>query len=123
MPEQNEIDDAAVVNAFVSYLAKDRYPGIQVDARPDLDNRRSSDIDAVAGRLAIEHTSIDTIENQRRNSAWFAKIALPLEDRFRSKLAVSTSPDLSVRGCHSRTGLEGHAGCFRRVDIFDGSVT
>ena len=86
MSEKSELDDAVVVDAFVSHLTKDRYPGIKVDARPDLDNRLTSDIDAIAGPLAIEHTSIDTIENQRRDSAWFGKVALPLEERYRSCL-------------------------------------
>src|SRR4029453_16125259 len=86
MSEKSELENALVVDAFVSHLAKDRYPGIKVDARPDLNNRRSSDIDAIAVPLAIEHTSIDTIGNQRRDSAWFGKVAQPLHERFRSSL-------------------------------------
>jgi len=77
-----DLTDADVVEAFVAHLAEQRYPGIRVDARPDVDNRDSSDIDAIAGPLAIEHTSVDTLQNQRRNSAWFGAVAAPLEERF-----------------------------------------
>jgi len=45
--------------------------GLQVDRWPDEETRDSKDIDAEAGDFAIEHTSIDTIANQRRDSAWF----------------------------------------------------
>jgi hypothetical protein len=67
--QTNESADAAVVDAFVAHLAEQRYPGIQVESRPDVENRNSSDIDAIAGPFAIEHTSVDTVEHQRRNSA------------------------------------------------------
>lgn len=36
-------------------------------------SRKTSDIDAIAGYFAIEHTSIDTLPNQRRDSDWFRK--------------------------------------------------
>lgn len=50
----------------------------QVTNRPDVDNRDSTDIDAIANsrgfeRLAIEHTRIQSLENQNRDSAWFMK--------------------------------------------------
>ena len=82
----SELDDVAVVDAFVAHLAESRHPGILVDSRPDVDNRSSSDIDAIAGPLAIEHTSIDTLENQRRDGSWFGEVAQPLEDEFRDRL-------------------------------------
>jgi hypothetical protein len=80
------LTDAEVVETFVAYLAEHRFPGIRVDGRPDVDNRNSEDIDAIAGPLAIEHTSVDTVENQRRNSAWFGRVAEPLEARFAGRL-------------------------------------
>jgi hypothetical protein len=67
----SELGDAGVVEGFVSFLADQRHPGLRVEARPDVDNRNAADIDAVAGPLAIEHTSIDTRENQRRDGSWF----------------------------------------------------
>jgi hypothetical protein len=38
-------------------------------------------------RSAIEHTSIDTLENQRRHSSWFGGVVQPLEDEFRDQLS------------------------------------
>ena len=46
------MDDAEVVAAFVAHLADEGHPGLTVDARPDLDNRDSSDIDAIAGGMS-----------------------------------------------------------------------
>jgi hypothetical protein len=67
--------DRDVIDAFVAYLSKHGYPGLQIDRRPDEKNRCSTDIDAIAGHFAIEHTSIDTIPNQRRDSDWFMRAA------------------------------------------------
>lgn len=49
-----------------------------VTRRPDLDNRGSADIDAVAesaglAPLAIEHTKIQSLQDQSRDSAWFMR--------------------------------------------------
>jgi hypothetical protein len=62
------------------YLGRNANPGLKVNARPDEVNRLSSDIDAIAGPFAIEHSSIDTVLNQRRDSAWFLKVVKVLED-------------------------------------------
>ena len=82
----DELTDAMVVDAFVAYLAEQRNPGLQVESRPDVTNRSSADIDAIAGPFAIEHTSIDTIENQRRDGSWFGAVAEHLEEAFRGDL-------------------------------------
>lgn len=65
------MNDQDVINAFVAYLGKVGFPGLKVDRWPDKENRKSRDIDAIAGPFAIEHTSIDTLPNQRRDSDWF----------------------------------------------------
>jgi hypothetical protein len=80
------LDDGAIVAAFVAYLSENGHVGLSVDRRPDLENRESSDIDAIAGAFAIEHTSVDTIEHQRRDGTWFSRVVQPLEDRFRNVL-------------------------------------
>jgi hypothetical protein len=80
------VDDRAVVAAFVAHLSRGGQPGLSVECRPDLQNRGSSDIDAIAGPFAIEHTSVDTIENQRRDAAWFTGVVQPLENQFRGSL-------------------------------------
>jgi len=73
------LDDKTVIKCFVAQLKKTGMPNLRIDRWPDDENRASPDIDAMAGRFAIEHTSIDTVENQRRNSAWFMKIVEGLE--------------------------------------------
>jgi hypothetical protein len=71
----DKLDDKAVVDVFITYLKNNGYPNIEIDdlIRPDENNRNSKDIDAIIDNLAIEHTSIDTIANQRRDSDWFLK--------------------------------------------------
>lgn len=66
---QPSLTDKEVVSLFVDYLARNGNPGLTVNAWPDEGNRQSSDIDAVAGPFAIEHSSVDTMANQRRDSA------------------------------------------------------
>lgn len=74
------------------HLAGGKYPGVKVDRRPDEENRAGPDIDAIAGHLAIEHTSVDSIPDQRRNSEWFMQAVGALKDeveglRFRLNIA------------------------------------
>ena len=77
------MDDKAVVAAFVGALRASAFPALQVDRVPDDENRDSPDIDAIAGPLAIEHTSVDTLARQRERSAWFMQVAGPLEAVFK----------------------------------------
>ena len=66
----------AVINAFVECQKCLRgYQSLTVDRWPDKENRQSPEIDAIAGPLAIEHTSIDSITNQRRDDDWFSRFA------------------------------------------------
>lgn len=68
------LKDSCVIDRFVAYLRKNGYPNLQVDRRPDEENRVSPDIDAIAGPFAIEHTRIDTLPDQSRNNDWFDKV-------------------------------------------------
>lgn len=81
---QQKLTDKKVIGLFVKYLADQGHHGIEVDAWPD--EERPSEIDAIAGPFAIEHTSVDTIPNQRRDGAWFVRVVKPLEDEFRCRL-------------------------------------
>jgi hypothetical protein len=80
------MNDCDVINVFVAYLRENSHPGLQVDRWPDKENRDSADIDAIAGPFAIEHTSIDTLPNQRRDSDWFIRAAGGLEQELPSTL-------------------------------------
>ena len=46
---------------------------------PDKENRNSPDIDAIAGPYAIEHTSIDTVANQRQADHWYMRVVEGLD--------------------------------------------
>ena len=74
------MNDCDVINFFVAYLRENGHPGLQVDRWPDKENRGTADIDAVAGHFAIEHTSVDTVPNQRRDSNWFKQVVDGLEN-------------------------------------------
>ena len=71
--------DCAVVEAFVAHLAANGYPGLRVDKWPERENRRSPQIEAIAEKFAIEHTSIDSLPNQRGKSDWFMRVTGRLE--------------------------------------------
>jgi hypothetical protein len=71
--------DHEVVEEFVAHLAANGYPGLCVEKWPERENRKSPDIDAIAGPFAIEHTSIDTLPNQRGKSDWFMRVVNNLE--------------------------------------------
>ncbi len=60
------MNDRSVIDAFVAHLREEGYPDLRVERRPDDENRESSDIDAITGPFAIEHTSIDTLPNPYR---------------------------------------------------------
>jgi hypothetical protein len=83
--------DHEVVEAFVAHLAANGYPGLCVDKWPERENRKSPDIEAIAGQFAIEHTSIDTLPNQRGKSHWFMRAAGELEKEL-PKLPFFVAP-------------------------------
>ena len=94
--------DWEVIDAFVAHLGMNGHPGLQVDRRPDKENSNSSDIDAIAGHFAIEHTSVDTLTNQRRDSNWFVRAAGGIETELPSKpdfrLSITLEYDAVVKG-------------------------
>ena len=85
------MEDCTVIDEFVRYLERHGYPDLKVDRCPDMENRNSPDIDAVAGPFAIEHTSIDTLANQRRNADWFSKVTEGFEEEFSDQLPFHLS--------------------------------
>jgi hypothetical protein len=84
------LTDSEVISAFVAFMQKTSHAGLRVDRWPDKEN--DGDIDAIAANLAIEHTSIDTLLHQRRDSDWFMKAAgslqeeIPVKPPFRLKI-------------------------------------
>jgi hypothetical protein len=58
--------DREIVEQFVEHLRVDGQPDLKIDSWPEDDNPGQSVVEAIAGNLAIEHTSIDTLPDQRR---------------------------------------------------------
>lgn len=86
MQVQNK-QDTVVVNDFVKHLREHGHPEIRIDRIPNEENRSTRDIDAIAFPFAIEHTSIDAVENLRRNQDAFARFATPLRNALDGQVA------------------------------------
>ena len=69
-----------IICAFVSHLGGLKgVPNLSVDRWPDKENRTEPEIDAIAGDFAIEHTSIDSVANQRQLNDWFLRVVKGLD--------------------------------------------
>ena len=80
------MSEREVIEAFVAHLRGRGHPGLRVERWPDEENRGSPDIDAVAGAFAIEHTSVDTLPQQRRDGEWFTRVVSGLEAELQTPL-------------------------------------
>ena len=66
------MSEQEVVVAFVSHLGLLMgHSSLSVDRWPDKENRTEPEIDAISGDFAIEHTSVDSVANQRQLSDWY----------------------------------------------------
>ncbi len=92
------INGKHAVDFFVSHLSQNLYPNLKIDQRPEDTNRNSREIDAIAGPFAIEHTSIDTILNQRRDAVWFSKALGNLEAEISNKIAYRLNITIPYEG-------------------------
>ena len=92
--------DRDVINAFVHHLEGLGHPRLRVERWPEDDNQvpRDMRIDAIAGPFAIEHTSIDTVPEQRAHSARFDRVLGNQEERLRGKLTfrLTVAPENSA---------------------------
>jgi hypothetical protein len=114
-----KFSDKEVISLFVKYLANENYPGLEVDTWPDEKTRQSAEIDAIAGNFAIEHTSVDTIPNQRRDSAWFEQVVKPLEDEFRCTLPFGLNLTLPYEGIQTGQDWSGITNALRNWVLND----
>ena len=81
--------DYEVIDAFIKYLREHGHPELTISCRPEKENDTKIDamIDAIAGPLAIEHTSIDISPDQRRNSDLFNRAVGGLHKEFSGQLS------------------------------------
>jgi hypothetical protein len=98
--------DKEVLNAFVEHLREHGHPELQIEYYPDLENRGSSEIDAIAFPFAIEHTSIDTVKHQRRNQDWFGRFANPLREALNNAVPFYLNLMLTYDSIERGPGLD-----------------
>ena len=86
----NPRQEGDAIKVFVRYLAEKLYPGLQIAEWPDKTNTSTADIDAVAEagsqRIAIEHTSADSLPDQRLHDDRFMKAIGYLENELSGQL-------------------------------------
>jgi hypothetical protein len=85
------MNDRDVIRAFVAYLQENGHPNLEVERWPEDENRVSKEIDATAGALSIEHTSIDTLPNQRRDSDWCIQVVGGIEYELHNSIPFRLS--------------------------------
>lgn len=78
-----------------------------MDARPDEEDRTATAIDAIAGSLAIEHTSVDTVVGQRRESARFMEVIGDLEAEVGRQLGFRLSITFPYDGVNTGQNWSG----------------
>lgn len=81
-------NEGDVIEEFVAFLAANGHPGLKVDQWPDREpaNRNKKAIDAIAGQFAIEHTSIDALDEKRARDAEFMRALGDLEAELTGSL-------------------------------------
>jgi hypothetical protein len=98
MPTQRQ--DKRLVEAFVCHLAQGPYPRLTISRFPDMENRDRKEIDAIAGDLAIEHTSIDTVPDQRRDDSYFMQVVRGLRQELQPLVHVRLTIGLDWTAVH-----------------------
>ena len=92
--------DENTIKQFVTHLRKNGYPDLNIDRWPEDDNSTTPEIDAIAGQFAIEHTSVDTFENQRKYEDWFLRAIDNLKSELESELAGQFTFNLLITFKH-----------------------
>jgi hypothetical protein len=79
-----------IIEAFVTYLSERVYTGLCIVGWPDKTNANTTDIDAIAAnggkRIAIEHTSVDSLPDQRRHDERFMEAIGYLEEELKGSI-------------------------------------
>lgn len=83
MDQKRRMSDREVITSFVAFLAANGHRGLEIDGWPE--DHKDGEIDAVARDFAIEHTSIDTLAHQRRDSAWYEQVVGDLDKEVRPR--------------------------------------
>lgn len=71
--------DRQIVEAFARHLRDSGMPGLKVDVWLEDAFPATSQVEAMVGPFAVEHTSCDTFHNQRATADWFDETVTPIE--------------------------------------------
>ena len=102
------MNEREVINTFTNHLGHQKgYPNLEVDRWPEDENRQSPEIDAIAGPFAIEHTSIDSIADQRRADDWYLRVVDGLNQEIADCVDCgSTGFTIALEFDAIRTGMD-----------------
>jgi hypothetical protein len=89
--------DEDVIRAFVAHLSEGLDGDLKVDRWPDRENRGKKDIDAIASRYAIEHTSIDALDGKRARDPQFMAAVGELECDLKGQVPFHLRIDVPYR--------------------------
>ena len=92
------MSEQEVIIAFVKHLGLTiGQANLSVDKWPDKENRIEPEIDAIAGDFAIEHTSVDSVANQRQFDDWFSQVVNGLDNVIRDYVDCGLTITLEFR--------------------------
>lgn len=87
---KSKLYEKKVIKVVLKYISKKINQPYRIISYPDEVNRNSPACDMLVSfgnkKFAIEHTSIDSIPNQRRDNNRFIKLLSPLKDKLNGKL-------------------------------------
>jgi len=109
--------DRDVTQAFIDFRRNHGFPGLRVERWPDDKNRQSPEIDAIAGPFAIEHTSIDSVANQRRDDDMFLRVISGLKQVIDDCVDCGFTITLEYDTIKKSPGLEGYSCRAQRLDL------
>ncbi len=88
-----------IIVTFVDYLGTlNDHSNFSVDRWPDKENRTGPEIDAIAGSFAIEHTSIDSVMDQRKLNDWYLQVVEGLDQVIKDYIDCGFTITLQYSG-------------------------
>ena len=99
MADKRVFPDREIVERFVEHLQSEGHSDLKIDSWPEDDYPGQSVVEAIAGNLAIEHTSVDTLPHQRRTGEQFMEALAALEHLpLHARLTITVPYELVTVG-------------------------
>jgi hypothetical protein len=98
-PDKRIPPDREIVNRFVEHMRTKGLPDLKVDSWQEDEHPGQSVVEAIADPLAIEHTSVDTLPDQRRIGEQFMEALADLEPlSVQARLTIAVPYELVTVG-------------------------